>query len=228
MLNVFVTYNENTFKPKVTDDIKKDFAKRIKQIRLSQKSSNEKEHPDPSSISGFAAMIGVNRNTVKNWEAGKTYPDMPEFLSICQKCNIEADYLLGNIKYEQRVIDDFISYSGLNLEAIRKLRRIHRNKQYQYLNMLSTVFTDKAFDSIYMSFLNLVNYYAANGQISGVREDKDVTFKKELLSADLYSDIKGLALLISTKVKFNNELRQALRAVLNVEEDQESQNPEVQ
>jgi phage repressor protein C with HTH and peptisase S24 domain len=60
-------------------------SERIKKIRTERGVTQE----------GLAEILGVNRNTVGNWEKGKRKPNSDMIMSIAQKLDTSASYLLG-------------------------------------------------------------------------------------------------------------------------------------
>ncbi|MCH4169812.1 MAG: helix-turn-helix domain-containing protein [Lactobacillus sp.] len=51
----------------------------------------------------FALAIHVSRQTVSNWETGKTYPDIESLLIICQVFAVDLRELVGAIPAQERV-----------------------------------------------------------------------------------------------------------------------------
>ncbi|MBQ6980732.1 MAG: helix-turn-helix transcriptional regulator [Clostridia bacterium] len=60
-------------------------SQRIKEIRTDNK-LNQSE---------FGKSLSVSQDTISLWENGKSLPNTEFVISICQKYNVSADYLLG-------------------------------------------------------------------------------------------------------------------------------------
>lgn len=99
-----------------------DIAKQILNIRQGQKLTQEE----------FGRLFYVTRQTVSNWENGKSYPDLKTLVDISNQFEISLDSLLkgdskmvktidrerilGTIKKEKSIID-FFTGSGTGLVA---------------------------------------------------------------------------------------------------------------
>ena len=40
-----------------------------------------------------ADALGVDPSTIWNWETGKTYPDIPKFMKLCQLYGVSIDQI---------------------------------------------------------------------------------------------------------------------------------------
>lgn len=99
-----------------------DIAKQILNIRKEQKLTQEE----------FGRLFYVTRQTVSNWENGKSYPDLQILVNISNRFDISLDLLLkgdsemvkaidrerilGTIKHEKSVID-FFTGAGTGIVA---------------------------------------------------------------------------------------------------------------
>ena len=105
------------------DNSKRTFGVRLKQLRK---------------IRGFkqdslAAELNIASATVKNWEQGRTWPEMPDLLRLCSLLDCDADYLLGGIELETHDLQTVCEYTGLSAEAVKKLHSVYFDRQTKAL-----------------------------------------------------------------------------------------------
>lgn len=67
----------------------KEFASRIKEIRLENKMTQEK----------FGKTLAVSQDTISLWEKGESPPSIYHVVKICKIYNVSADYILGLKEY---------------------------------------------------------------------------------------------------------------------------------
>ena len=47
----------------------------------------------------LAELLATTQDTVSLWELGKSYPDIPSLVRLCDIFDVSADYLLGRSDY---------------------------------------------------------------------------------------------------------------------------------
>ena len=87
-----------------------------------------------------AEALGVSRQTISNWENGKTWPDIVSVVKMSDLYDISLDCLLKDEKKEEKPVSDYVSYLAesadaaagrARLEPIRRPR--HRMGQRQWM-----------------------------------------------------------------------------------------------
>lgn len=97
------------------ENLKRTFGGQLKRLRRRQGITRD----------SIAAELGVAPATITNWEQGRTWPEMSDFLRLCTFFKVDADYLLGRIKEQTHDLDFVCKYTGLAAEAVKRL-----NSQY--------------------------------------------------------------------------------------------------
>ena len=72
----------------------------------------------------LAELFQVRRQTIYDWESGKSFPDMGTLVEISNKCNVSIDYLLGLTEYNS-LDGNYQSASrvtGLSEDTIKALK----------------------------------------------------------------------------------------------------------
>lgn len=81
----------------------------------------------------LAAQIGVSKNTVSNWEAGRARPDLDNIVQMCRVLNITPSQLFGSAgdlsTHERETISLYRSLNGANKEIIDSLMKQLLNAQ---------------------------------------------------------------------------------------------------
>ena len=83
----------------------------------------------------FAQRVGLNRNTVAKYKSAtnNTAPDAGVIISICQACNVSADWLLGLIPPDIIKPDPSLQaaceYLGLSEEAVENIHNLLNKPQ---------------------------------------------------------------------------------------------------
>ena len=47
----------------------------------------------------LAELLATTQDTISLWELGKSYPDLPSLVRLCDIFDVSADYLLGRSDY---------------------------------------------------------------------------------------------------------------------------------
>jgi len=97
------------------------FAERIKELRT-ELGLNQGE---------FADKVGVSRGAMSYYEQEARTPDLNVLYSICEKCGVSADYMIGLIPDRDRVVSNVCLETGLFPKSVKKLRQI---KELQSIN----------------------------------------------------------------------------------------------
>ena len=84
---------------------KPNFGVNLKALR---KSAGYKTQQD------FADAFGRSLDTIQNWEQGKTWPTMDDFLLLCDYFHCDADHLVGRIKERTHDLHFICSATGLS------------------------------------------------------------------------------------------------------------------
>ena len=96
------------------ENFKRTFGDRLKQERKKLDMRQE----------DLAKKLGMTTATVRNWEQGRTWPEMPDFIRLCALFQCDADYLAGRIKQKTHDLTFLCAETGLSPEAIERLAEI--------------------------------------------------------------------------------------------------------
>ncbi len=64
-----------------------------------------------------AEALGVSRQTISNWENGKTWPDIVSVVKMSDLYDISLDCLLKDEKKEEKPVSDYVSYLAESADA---------------------------------------------------------------------------------------------------------------
>ena len=87
-----------------------DIGNKIKNARIQVKLTQQQA----------AEAIGVNRQTISNWENGKTYPDIVSVVKMSDVYHINLDALLK----EGQTVSDYVSYLGESTDIVKSKARL--------------------------------------------------------------------------------------------------------
>ena len=87
-----------------------DIGTKIKEARLSANLSQE----------SAAEALGVSRQTISNWETGKTYPDIVSIVKMSDLYSISLDRLLK----EDRRANDYVDYLAKSTNIVKSKDRL--------------------------------------------------------------------------------------------------------
>ncbi|MEQ3449673.1 MULTISPECIES: helix-turn-helix transcriptional regulator [unclassified Pseudoalteromonas] len=73
----------------------------VQQLRLS----------GPYSVIQFAKKLGVSKQTVYNWESGKTAPDLPQLIRMYIVCGLNPRSLLPQKKQQEEEVSKDLGIS---------------------------------------------------------------------------------------------------------------------
>jgi len=98
--------------------LRRIFAERIKELRT-ELGLNQGE---------FADKVGVSRGAMSYYEQEARTPDLNVLHSICEKCGVSADYMIGLIPDRDRAVSDVCLETDLLPKAVKTLQLIKRIK----------------------------------------------------------------------------------------------------
>ena len=62
----------------------------------------------------LAEKLGMTTATVRNWEQGRTWPEMPDFMRLCTLFQCDADYLAGRMEQKSHDLNYLCTLTGLS------------------------------------------------------------------------------------------------------------------
>ncbi len=92
----------------------------------------------------FADFVGVSRGAMSYYEQEARTPDIAVLKSICEKCGVSADYMLGLIPDRNHAVSDVCLETGLSPVSVHKLRLINKiaNTNSQSLEEMFDMYDD--------------------------------------------------------------------------------------
>ena len=121
---------------------KKAIGKRIKEERIKAGFKSQ---------GAFAEHMGYaydSRQTIANWEKGKTMPCFEDMLKMCDIFDCELGYLLCEYNCKKRDTADVQKITGLSEDAIKRLNSINKTEIREILITLSKVIEHKEFTDL--------------------------------------------------------------------------------
>lgn len=118
---------------------KKAIGKRIKEERIK---ANFKSQGDFAECMGYAYE---SRQTIANWEKGKTMPCFEDFFKMCEIFDCDYGYLMCEYDCKQRNRTDVQAVIGLSENAIKVLESINKSPYKEALESLSDIIEHKDF-----------------------------------------------------------------------------------
>jgi len=88
-----------------------DIGEKIKKARIEANVTQEQ----------IAEVLGVSRQTVSNWENGKTYPDIVSVIKMSDFYNISLDHLL---KEEKKTMSNYVEYLKESTNVVKSKRKL--------------------------------------------------------------------------------------------------------
>lgn len=138
---------------------KKAIGKRIKEERIKVGFKSQ---------GAFANRMGYayeSRQTVANWEKGKTMPCFEDILTMCDIFKCELGYLLCEYDCKKRDTADIQKIIGLSEDAIEKLSVINKTEIRDILITLSKIIEHKDF----IDFLQAIHNHIWNFNRNQIR-----------------------------------------------------------
>jgi transcriptional regulator with XRE-family HTH domain len=96
--------------------LSRTFSERIRKLRA-ERGMNQGQ---------FADFVGVSRGAMSYYEQEARTPDIAVLKSICEKCGVSADYMLGLIPDQNYAVSDVSLETGLSPLSVHKLRLINK------------------------------------------------------------------------------------------------------
>jgi len=108
------------------------FSERIRKLRT-ERGMNQGQ---------FADFVGVSRGAMSYYEQEARTPDIAVLKSICEKCGVSADYMLGLIPDQNHAVSDVCLETGLYPKAVKKLNLIKQIQDVKSVDILETIVTE--------------------------------------------------------------------------------------
>jgi transcriptional regulator with XRE-family HTH domain len=89
--------------------------------------------------------IGKGRETISAWEHGKSWPGFQDMLMICNVCDCDLGYLIGEYEEKHRITSDICAETGLSETAadfLRSLKKFGCSDDNNYIYALDVLFAD--------------------------------------------------------------------------------------
>lgn len=122
------------------------------------------------SITEFADMLGLTRQTVGYYINGDRIPDSEKLLQICQRCDVSADYLLGLTSDPKRtpsVMDEL----ALSETSVNWLKDVKAGHIYGGNYDINWIFESKAFSTLIDSIFSYICAVAATKIFNNARRE---------------------------------------------------------
>ncbi|MDD3404219.1 MAG: helix-turn-helix transcriptional regulator [Hespellia sp.] len=87
-----------------------DIGKQIQEARLNEKLTQE----------NVAEALGVSRQTISNWENGKTYPDIVSVVKMSDLYSVSLDCLLK----EEKSMSDYLEYLDESTNVVKSKKKL--------------------------------------------------------------------------------------------------------
>lgn len=111
------------------DSLSHTFSERIRKLRA-ERGMNQGQ---------FADFVGISRGAMSYYEQEARVPDISVLKSICEKCGVSADYMLGIIPDQNHTVSDVCLETGLLPKAVKKLRLIKQIQDIKSENIFETI-----------------------------------------------------------------------------------------
>ena len=139
------------------DDIKKIFSTRLKQLRKDNKDKFKTQYD-------FAEAMDVSVETVRNWEQGRSFPEMEKLCQMCELLGCDLDFLVGSIDKQTHSRQFICDQTGLTERAVEKIMIWNEDSASETLDsalwvqFLSDMISDDAagifFDRLHYGIIN--------------------------------------------------------------------------
>jgi len=118
----------------------------------------ERKSAGYSSQSDFAIALSYStesRQTVANWEKGKTMPCIDDLLKMCEIFKCELGYLLCEYDCKTRETTDIQATIGLSEEAVNVIKEVTNPKRVDRIHELNRFLTSNGFPDFFESLCDL-------------------------------------------------------------------------
>lgn len=106
--------------------IKNDFSKNFKKIRKAH------GYTQVNFVEKYCEDYGekaISVYTIKNWEQGRTVPELQTIWNLCEIFHCDIDYLFGRIDYSTHDLEFICNKIGLSEDAVKYLIKIQEEKR---------------------------------------------------------------------------------------------------
>lgn len=138
----------------------------------------------------LAEACQVSRDTVKNWETGKSYPSLENLEKICEVLDCDFDFILGRINVPYLKEFDIERHLGLSAKSRLVLYRMPRNNE-----KLLRVFDKFVSDENFIPFLETVKkYLTASERVEYIKNNPDPADEDKIhYAVDMFDTERGLS-----------------------------------
>lgn len=160
----------------------KAIGKRIKKERIESGFKNQ---------GAFAKEMNYSqesRQTVANWENGKTMPCLEDMLKMCELFDCELGYLLCEFDNKTRQTTDVCKALGISNEAEEKLKKIKNSYYKETMITLSKMIESKHFLEL-LKMLHLYRFNFNKNMLVFFNEEEEEIVSKAL-GCDKYTDVR--------------------------------------
>lgn len=97
------------------NDVRDNFGKNLQKARKKARYKTQE---------AFAEAFGCKTESVRNWEQGRTFPEIETLFRLAKFLNFDLDYLIGRIEKPTHDLQFITDELRLSEEAVEKLQRI--------------------------------------------------------------------------------------------------------
>jgi transcriptional regulator with XRE-family HTH domain len=160
------------------------------QTKIGKRILKERRIVGYSNQSSFAVAMGYSeesRQTVANWEKGKTTPCMEDYLRMCELFDCELGYLLCEFDCKTREVTDIQAAIGLTEKAIKAIREITSPDKNEniFIERRRVAFdkflTADMFPDFFHSICDLYSSFISPQEREFKRVDDAIDYMRELL-----------------------------------------------
>lgn len=111
----------------------------------------------------FSEAFRVSIDTVKNWEQGRSVPEVCTIEQLCDFFKCDMDYLFNQIKCRTHDAQFICEYTGLSQEAVMLLHYLSRNdapkvhSDIPYINRRNIQFINRELQTAYLSMKSVID-----------------------------------------------------------------------
>lgn len=136
----------------------------------------------------FAADLGYSlnstksRQTIANWEHGKSMPNLDEFFIMCyQLFNCEIGYLACEYDCKNKDTSNISKITGLSENAIATLKHLNKSTKYSIISALNMIIEHESFEIFLQYLLEYINAFHINSYMAPkLQKDAMDTFEQML------------------------------------------------
>ena len=178
---------------------------------------------------GLAEALGVQRETIGQWERGVTPPSFSAIVKICDLYHVDADYIMGRIDCQTHDLQYVHDLTGLSEDAIKKLMQFkYNNKGHARADIVSILI--EQFNAEYM--IDLIGQRISTAHNVTPKDLKDMTPKQlsaYAASTTLTVDLDGRQVHVDKSTFLDSQISTAiirdLPEIVNAYNQQHDQTP---